>query len=135
MREFSRRCPKISQPQPSADIGKAIVCFQYVERIKSELIIAARLTEYVIELKGDEQTGASKLFRWYLESLLAETNVAHTIVGRDDFEKAGEKMTSAVEKAKEGLYEEVIRLVSEAISAVASSGQWSLQILKDNGFL
>jgi hypothetical protein len=106
-----------------------------VERVKSELIIAARLVEYVIELKGDEQNGASKLFRWYLESLLGEINIAHNIVGRDDFQKTGEKVTAAIEKAKEGLLEETIRLISEAISAVASSGQWSMQILKDGGFL
>jgi hypothetical protein len=125
----------IGQPQPTADIGKAIVCFQNVERVKSELIIAARLVEYVIELKGDEQNGASKLFRWYLESLLGEINIAHNIVGRDDFQTAGEKVTAAIEKAKEGLFEETIRLISEGISAVASSGQWSMQILKDGGFL
>ena len=126
---------KIGQPLPTQDIGKAIVCFQYVERIKSELIIAARLVEYIAELKGDEQAGANKLFRWYLESLIGEINVAHTIVGRDDFEKAGDKVISAIEKAKEGLFEETIRLISEAISAVAGSGQWSMQILKDGGFL
>ncbi len=106
-----------------------------MERVKSELIIAARLEEYLIELKGDEQAGASKLFRWYLESLLGEVNIAHTIVGRDDFKVAGEKITAAIDKAKEGLTEETIRLISEAISAVASSGQWSMQILKDGGFL
>ena len=126
---------KIGQPLPSQDIGKAIVCFQYVERVKSELIIAARLVEYAIELKGDEQNGASKLFRWFLESLLGEINIAHNIVGRDDFQTAGEKVTLVIEKAKEGLFEETIRLISEAISAVAGSGQWSLQILKDSGFL
>jgi hypothetical protein len=126
---------KIGQPLPSQDIGKAIVCFQYVERVKSELIIAARLVEYAIELKGDEQNGASKLFRWYLESLLGEINIARNIVGRDDFHTAGEKVIAAIEKAQAGLFEETIRLISEAISAVASSGQWSLQILKDNGFL
>ena len=124
----------ITDQQP-ADIGKAIVCFQYVERIKSELIIAAKLLEYIIELKGDEQSGANKLFRWYLDALLGELNIAHNVVGRQDFLQAGEKVTAAIEKAQAGLFEEAIRLVSEAISAVASSGQWSLQILKDNDFL
>ncbi len=126
---------KIGQPLPTQDIGKAIVCFQYVERVKSELIIAAKLAEYIAELKGDEQTGANKLFRWYLESLLGEINIAHTIVARDDFKVAGEKVTSAIEKTQAGLFEETIRLVSEAVSAVAGSGQWSMQILKDGGFL
>jgi hypothetical protein len=91
--------------------------------------------EYIIELKGDEQNGAAKLFRWYLESLLGEINIAHNIVGRDDFKAAGEKVTASIEKAQTGLFEETIRLISEAISSVASSGQWSMQILKDNGFL
>jgi len=126
---------KIGQPLPTQDVGKAIVCFQYVERIKSELIIAAKLVEYIAELKGDEQGGANKLFRWYLESLLGEVSLAFSIVGRDDFKLAGEKLASAIDKAKEGLFEEAIRLISEAISAVASSGQWSMQILKDGGFL
>ena len=123
-----------NQPQP-VDIGKAIVCFQYVERIKSELIIAAKLLEYIIELKGDEKSGANKLFRWYLDALLSELNIAHNVVGRQDFLQASEKVTSAIEKTQEGSFEEAIRLISEAISAVASSGQWSLQILKDNRLL
>ena len=124
----------ITDQQP-ADIGKAIVCFQYVERIKSELIIAAKLLEYIMELKGDEQSGANKLFRWYLDALLGELNIAHNVAGRQDFFQAGEKITTAIEKAQVGLFEEAIRLVSEAISAVASSGQWSLQVLKDNRLL
>jgi len=49
--------------------------------------------------------------------------------------QASEKVTVAIEKVQQGLFEEAIRQVSEAISAVASSGQWSMQVLKDNGFL
>ena len=124
----------ITHQQP-ADIGKAIVCFQYVERIKSELIIAAKLLEYVIELKGDEQSGANKLFRWYLDALLGELNIAHNVTNRQDFLQAGERITAAIEKVQTGLFEEAIRLVSEDISGVASSGQWSLQILKDSRLL
>jgi hypothetical protein len=89
----------------------------------------------VIELKGDEQSGANKLFRWYLDAVMSEINVAHNVVRRQDFLQAHEKVTTALEKTKEGLYEEGIRHVSEAISAVAGSGQWSMQVLKDNAFL
>jgi len=125
---------KISS-KPSTDTGKAIVCFQYVERIKSELIIAAKLLEFIIELKGEEQSGASKLFRWYLDALLGEINIAHNVIGRQDFLQTGEKVKMAIEKVQQGLFEEAIRQVSEAISAVASSGQWAMQVLKDKGFL
>jgi len=116
-------------------VGKAIVCFQYVERIKSELIIAAKLLEYIIEMKGEEQSGGNKLFRWYLDAVLGEINIAHNVVGRQDFLLAGEKVTAAIEKAQQGRFEEAIRMVSEAISAVAGSGQWAMQVLKDYGFL
>jgi len=116
-------------------VGKAIVCFQYVERIKSELIIAAKLLEYIIELKGDEQSGANKLFGWYLDAVLGEINIAHNVVGRQDFLRAGEKVTAAIEKVRQGRFEDAIRQVSEAISAVASSGQWAMQVLKNNAFL
>jgi len=121
--------------KPSTDTGKAIVCFQYVERIKSELIIAAKLLEFTIDLKGDEQSGARRLFRCYLDAVMGEISIANNVVGRQDFLQAGEKVTMAIEKVQQGRFEEAIRLVSEAISAVASSGQWAMQVLKDQGFL
>jgi len=67
--------------------------------------------------------------------VLGEINIAHNVIGRQDFVQAGEKVQAAMEKAQQGLLEESIRRVSEAISAVASSGQWAMQILKGNNFL
>jgi len=125
---------KITQKSQS-EVGKAIVCFQYVERIKSELIIAARLIERVGELKGEELRGASNVLALFLDSLLGEINIAQNVSGRRDFEVAGERVRAATEKAHDGLYDEAIRLVSEAISSVATSGQWAMQTLKENGFL
>jgi hypothetical protein len=86
-------------------------------------------------LKGDEQSGAKKLFKWYLDAVVGEINIAHNVIGRQDFLLASEKVTEAIEKAQQGLFEDAIRQVSGAISAVASSGQWAMQTLKDNGFL
>jgi len=134
IRQAPLRGGKISNI-PQKDIGKAVVCFQYVERIKSELIIAAKLLEFIIDLKDDEQSSANKLFRWYLDAVLGEINIAHNVIGRQDFLQAREKVTAALEKVQQRLFEDAIRQVSEAISAVASSGQWAMQVLKDNGFL
>jgi len=106
-----------------------------VERIKSELIIAAKLLEFIIELKGDEQSGANKLFTQYLNGVLGEVNLAYNVIGRQDFLQTSEKVTAALEKVHQGRFEDAIRQVSEAISAVASSGQWSMQVLKDNNLL
>jgi len=121
--------------KPVTDVGKAVVCFQYVERVKSELIIGAKLLEFVIELRGDEQVGARRLLVLYLDALMGEINIANNVVGRHDFVQAGEKVMVARERVLHGGFEEAILLVSGAISSVASSGQWAMQVLKDNGFL
>jgi hypothetical protein len=47
--------------ESSLDNRKAVICFQYVERIKSELIIAVKLLEKLSELEGDEFAGAEKM--------------------------------------------------------------------------
>jgi len=112
-----------------------VVCFQYVERIKSELIIAARLVEQAGELKGDELKGANQMLTLYIDALQGEINIALNVSGRRDFEAAGEKVRAAAEKTRSFQFEEAIRLISEAISSVATSGQWAMQTLKDNGFL
>jgi len=89
----------------------------------------------IIDLKDDEQSGGNKLFRWYLDAVLGEINLAQNVVGRQDFLQASEKVAAALEKVQKGLFEDAIRQVSEAISTVASSGQWAMQVLKDNDLL
>mgnify|MGYP001139472544 CR=1 FL=1 len=106
-----------------------------MERIKSELIIAARLIERIAELKGEELNGANKMLALYLDALDGEINIALNVSGRRDFEAAGEKVKAAAEKTRSLQHEEAIRSVSEAISSVATSGQWAMQTLKKNGFL
>jgi len=75
------------------------------------------------------------MYSFFLEALDGEINIAYNVIGRQDFLQAGEKVNTAIEKTQQGQFEEAIRQVSEAISAVASSGQWAMQVLKDNGFL
>lgn len=106
-----------------------------MERIKSELIIAARLIELTSELKGDELKGANKMLSLFLDALQGEINIALNVSGGQDFEVAGEKVKAAAEKTRYFQFEEAIRLISEAISSVATSGQWAMQTLKENGFL
>jgi len=117
------------------EVGKAIVGFQYAERVKSELIIAAKMLDSLSELTGDELKGASKLYSFFLTALEGETNIAYNVVGRAEFEAAAAKIREASEKTGLGQYGEAMKLLSEAISHVASSGQWAMQTLKDNRLL
>lgn len=123
------------QGKPIADVRKAIICFQYVERIKSELILAAKLLERIGELSGDELAGASKLFSLFLEGLEGEINLAHNVLHMKEFEETGGKVREASDKAQYNQYEEAMQKISEAISSVAGGGQWALQVLKDSSLL
>lgn len=50
-------------------------------------------------LNGDELSGASKLYSYFLEALEAEINIARNVLGLQDFEKAGRKVGEAADKA------------------------------------
>jgi hypothetical protein len=118
-----------------SEVGKAIVGFQYAERVKSELIIAAKMVDSLSQLTGDELKGASKLYSFFLTALEDETNIALNVVGRTEFETAAGKIREAAEKTGLGQFDEAMKLLSEAISYVASTGQWAMQTLRDNHLL
>jgi len=87
------------------------------------------------ELGGDELKGATKIYSFFLEALEGEMLIAYNVLAMKEFETAAAKVREVADKVHLGQYDEAIRLLSEAISQVASSGQWAMQTLKDNGFL
>lgn len=106
-----------------------------MERIKSELILAAKLLDRLGELNGDELIGACKLYSFFLEGLEGEINLAYNVLRIKEFETASTMVGEAADKAHYNQYEEAMKLISEAISQVASSGQWAMQTLKNNHLL
>jgi cobyrinic acid a,c-diamide synthase len=86
-------------------------------------------------LSGDELTGASKLYSYFLEALEGEINIARNVVGLEDFERAGKKVGEAADKAHYFQYEEAISLLSEAMSSITTSGQRAAEVLKERGLL
>jgi len=113
----------------------AVVCFQYAERIKSELIIATKLLEQLETLRDSELEGAKKLMLSFLDALEGEIKIAENVSGQRNFEHAASKVWEATEKIRANDYEEAFRCISEAISATTTSGQSALKTLKDNGVL
>jgi len=87
------------------------------------------------ELSGDELNGACKLYLFFLTTLEGEINIALNVLGMKEFETAAEKVRAAMDKAQLNQYDESMKLLSEAISQTASTGQWSMQILKDHNLL
>ena len=60
--------------------------------------------------------------------MIGEINIAHNVINNQDFLQASEKVKTAKERVNLVLFEEVIRQVSGAISAVTNSSQWVMQI-------
>jgi len=106
-----------------------------VERIKSELIIAAKLLEKLDELEGDELAGAEKLMLSFLDALTGEVNMAHGVLGLRNFEEAGTKILEAKQLVRLHDYLEATSRLSRAISSVTTSGSRAMQILKQKGLL
>jgi len=121
--------------KPSLDIKKAVTTFVYVERIKSELIIAARLLEETQNLKENENEGAKRLALSFLNALQGETQMAYNVSREKNFEQAAMKVWETAERVRSGEYLEAIQCVSEAISITTTSGQPALQLLKERELL
>ncbi|MDH5438377.1 MAG: hypothetical protein OEX76_05705 [Candidatus Bathyarchaeota archaeon] len=119
----------------SLDVRKAIICFQYTERIKSELIITANLLGKIGELESDELAGAEKLILLLLRALQGEVGMAHSILGMQNFEDAGDKVAEVAERVRSREYLEATRRISEAISLITTGGQQATEVLKEKGFL
>lgn len=119
----------------SFNARKAIICFQYTERIKSELIIAANLLAKIGELEGDELAGAEKLMLSLLRALQGEVGIAHSVLGMHNFEDASDKVAEVAERVRSREYVEATRRISEAISLVTTGGQKATEVLKEKGLL
>jgi len=121
--------------ETSSDVKKAIICFQYTERIKSELIIAANLLEEMGELKNDELVGAEKLMLSFLRALQGEIRIAYSVLQMQNFKEAGDKVAEIAENVSSHEYQEATKRISEAISRITTGGQQATQLLKEKGLL
>ena len=120
--------------KPTADVKKAIVCFEYVERVKSELMMAAKLLDVIDALKGEEAVGAKKIMSSFLSSIQGEIRMAQNILGSKNFEEADKKISEADQKMRENKSQEAVQSISEAITRVTTSGQEAVETLREKGF-
>lgn len=121
--------------ESSLDTKKAIICFQYVERIKSELIIAVKLLEKLDTLEGDELVGAQKMMLSFLDALAGEITLAHGVLGLRNFEEARTKILDATGKVWSKDYLGATSDISKAISSITTIGSRVMQMLKEKKLL
>ena len=121
--------------ESSLDTKKAIICFQYVERIKSELIIAVKLLEKLDTLEGNELVGAEKMMLSFLDALAGEITLAHGVLGLQNFEETRKKILDATGKIWAQDYLGATNDISRAISSITTSGSRVMQMLKEKNLL
>ena len=117
------------------DVRKAVICFQYTERIKSELIIAANLLGKMSELEGSELAGAEKLMLTLLSALQGEAGIANSVLEMQNFDDASHKVAEAAERVRSREYSQATRRISEAISLITTGGHQATEMLKEKNLL
>ena len=111
------------------DTKKAILVYQYSERIKSELIIASGLVSIMETLDGKELNGAEKLMKSFLEALIGEIRIEQHIDKSMNFIGAEKKIREAIGYMMLHEYTEINRCISDALSLITTSCQRAMEIL------
>jgi len=113
----------------------AIICYQYSERIKSELIIASKLLGSLGELKGNELYGAEKIVSLFLDALLGEIEIAHGVTKLQNFREASLKIAEVIGRISLREYSKANKNLSEALSHITNCGGKAIQLLRQKEFL
>ncbi len=121
--------------KPLQEAKKAVVIFHYVEKIKSNLIIAVSMLEVLETLDDTGIVGGEKLMVAYFNALIREVNIAANASEAQNFHKVTEKLEEAVEQTEQHNYGNAIRVVSEAISLTTTDGSRAAEILKDKNLI
>lgn len=114
------------------DVKKAVTVFNYAEKIKTSLIMASSLLEFLGGIKEEaEMSGAEKLLAAYLNALIVEVNIAANASQVEGFRDIASKLQRAAEQVRLHNYTIVQRFISEAISIATTHGNWAAQTLKE----
>jgi len=117
------------------DIRGAVICYQYSERIKSELIIAGKLLGVLSGLKNDQLFGAEKVMSSFLDALTGEIGIAHNVTGSQSFRETSLKIMEAQGRISLHEYSKANKLLSEALSLITTCSQKTARLLMEKGCL
>ncbi|MEM3627931.1 MAG: hypothetical protein QXJ11_06575 [Candidatus Bathyarchaeia archaeon] len=117
------------------EVKRALTVFHYAEKIKSNLILVAKLLEALENMKQEEVAGAEKIFVAYLSAFISEVNIAANASGVKQFTDVGAKLDEAVEQTLRHNYSAAMKQVSEAMSITTTSGSAAAEILKEKNLI
>ncbi|MGQ9509712.1 MAG: hypothetical protein ACUVTN_09980 [Thermodesulfobacteriota bacterium] len=115
---------------------KAILEFQYSEKMKSGLIIGTLLLEQVISIKKEEELiGGQRILVGYLQALLRELRIAENVLGLGRYEDLERKLMEVIGRIQLSQFQDAFRSFSEAISLASTSCQSSMNFLSEKGLI
>lgn len=115
---------------------KAILEFQYSEKMKSGLIIGTVLLEQVMSIqKKEELVGGQKILIGYLEALLRELRIAENVLGLGHYGDLERKLMELIGRIQLSQFQDAFRSFSEAISLASTSCQSSMTLLAGKGLI
>lgn len=118
-----------------SEVKKAIMCFLYTEKIKSDLILATSLLEILKGVRDEDIVGAEKLLVAYFNGLMREVNIAINASGTQGFKEVNAKLEAVIQQTKQHNYVNAVKLVSEAISITTTNGHKAAQTLREKGLI
>lgn len=117
------------------EVKKALTVFHYAEKIKSNLILAAKLLEALENMKQEEVAGAEKIFAAFLNVFISEVHIAANASGVKEFIDVGAKLDEAIKQTLRHEHFAAMKLVSEAISITTTIGSAAAEILKEKNLI
>lgn len=118
-----------------SEVKKAVMCFLYTEKTKSDLILATNLLEILNSMKDEDIVGAEKLLVAYFNALIKEVNIAANASGIQGFKEVNVKLEAVIQQTKQHNYVNAVKLVSEAISVTTTNGHKAAQTLREKGLI
>jgi len=117
------------------DIREAVLCYQYSERIKSELIIAGKILQVLNELKNDQLFGAEKVMSAFLDALTAEIEIAYNVTRLRSFRETSLEITEVQGSIGLHEYSKANSILSEALSLTTTYSHKATELLIEKGCL
>ena len=114
---------------------EAILLFHFADRLKSELLIASQLLTVMLQLKGQEQEGAKRLFLDYFRALEREMGLGIALINDQDMIRMRTVLTGLTGMVDSNLFTEVQNHLTWIISTMTTYAQRAMEFLLKEGLL
>ena len=118
------------------EVKKALVVFNYAEKLKSGLMIAWSMLETLSQIREEaELAGAEKVLLAYLNALISEVNIAANASKTESFREIATSIEEVVECVRRRDVPAAERFVAQAISMATTQGDWAAHKLAERGLI